>query len=170
MKHAFQSKLKNFHSDLWQYHLPVPEEVVRELTREGNKRIICTLNDSHTFSAALMKCQDYWFVLVNKKIKTTLRLNPESLVQVSLTSDFSEFGHSLPEPLQLLLEQDELFSKHFYALTKGKQRSLVYLTGKVKNPQSQLNKALAIMTHLKETGGELNFKQLNEKIIYFNNL
>lgn len=170
MTREFTAELCRFDSNLWQFHLPVPEEVVKELTKAGNKRVRCTLNGAVDFPAALMKGKEYWYLLVNKKTRTALDLNPGVQVRVQLVSDASEYGHPVPEPLQVLLEQDEEFHRLFHALTKGKQRSLIYLTGTVKNPNSQLNRALAIMSQLKESGGKLDFKQLNEKIKYYNNL
>lgn len=69
-----------------------------------------------------------------------------------------------------MLDQDEQGNELFHALTKGKQRSLVYLVTKVKNSDSRLNKSLAIIEHLKDVKGQLDFKMLNEKIKYYNNL
>jgi hypothetical protein len=55
-------------------------------------------------------------------------------------------------------------------LTKGKQRGLIYIVTKVKNTNSRLNKSLAIIEHLKDVKGNLEYKMLNEKIKYYNNL
>jgi hypothetical protein len=69
-----------------------------------------------------------------------------------------------------VLAQDEEGARYFYALTKGKQRSLVYVVGKVKNVDSQIAKGLAIMHHLKEAQGKLDFKRLGEVIKEYNQL
>jgi uncharacterized protein YdeI (YjbR/CyaY-like superfamily) len=76
----------------------------------------------------------------------------------------------MPEELQVLLDQDDMGNELFHALTKGKQRSLVYLVSKVKNSNSRLNKSLAIIEHLKDVKGKLDYRMLNEKIKYYNNL
>ena len=69
----------------------------------------------------------------------------------------------------VLLSQDLEGSDYFHKLTKGKQRSLIHIVGKVKNIDSQLAKGLAIMHHLKEAQGELDFKRLNVLIKEYNN-
>ncbi len=54
--------------------------------------------------------------------------------------------------------------------TASALRQEVWYTLKVKNSQSRLNKSLAILRHLKEAQGQLDFKKLNEWIKYYNNL
>ncbi|MEQ9302344.1 MAG: YdeI/OmpD-associated family protein, partial [Marinoscillum sp.] len=90
-------------------------------------------------------------------------------ISVTIEKDHSEFGHEVPESFQVLLDQDEAGRSFFEELTKGKQRSLIYIVKKVKNIDSQLAKGLAIMHHLKEAKGELDFKRLNELIKEYNN-
>jgi len=89
-------------------------------------------------------------------------------VTLKIEKDHSEFGHEVPESFQTLLEQDPIGKAHFDALTPGKQRSLIYVVGKVKNIDSQLNKGLAILDHLKSVNGKLDFKQLNTLIKEYN--
>ncbi|RPA69452.1 hypothetical protein EF405_06580 [Cyclobacteriaceae bacterium YHN15] len=170
MKKSFFSTLENFHSSLWQYHCPVPEVIALQFVEGDNKRIICQLNDLPPYPAALMKTKDYWFILINKSMQERLRIFEGEKLYLTIEKDHSEFGHEMPEELQVLLDQDDLGNQYFYALTKGKQRSLVYLVNKVKNSNSRLNKSLAIIEHLKEVKGKLDYKKLNEKIKYYNNL
>ncbi|MEX2513283.1 MAG: DUF1905 domain-containing protein [Cyclobacteriaceae bacterium] len=170
MVHSFPSKLENFNSPLWQLHVPVPEEIALQFIEENNRRIICTINGALSIRTALMKNSAYWFILVNKKTKQSLQITQGDTVQIKLEKDKSTFGHEMPEELEILLEQDESGQQLFSMLTIGKQRSLIYIVNKVKNSQSRLNKALAILEHLKEVKGELDFKKLNEKIKYYNNL
>lgn len=166
----FQSTLENFNTRLWQFHIPVPEEVAMSLVEGDNKRVICTINAAAAYPAALLKNQDYWFILVNKQLRQRLNLSEGDRVSVALEKDHSAYGHEMPEELQVLMDQDEEGNGFFQALTKGKQRALIYLVNKVKNPNSRLNKSLAIVSHLKEVNGALDFKALNEKIKYYNNL
>ncbi|MFD2200809.1 YdeI/OmpD-associated family protein [Shivajiella indica] len=169
-KTTFKSNLENFHSSLWQYHTPIPDEIAIEFIEGDNKRIICQLNDLPPYPAALMKTKDYWFVLINKSLLEKLKIQEGETLTISIEKDHSEYGHEMPEELQVLLDQDNLGNQYFHTLTKGKQRSLVYLVTKVKNSNSRLNKSLAIIEHLKEVKGKLDYKKLNEKIKYYNNL
>ncbi len=68
----------------------------------------------------------------------------------------------------MLLDQDEAGKNHFNQLTPGKKRSLIYIVAKVKNIDSQLNKGLAIIEHLKQENGMLDFKKLNVLIKMYN--
>ncbi len=166
----FVSTLEKFDSNLWQFHVPIPETLALSLIEGANKRVICTLNGQVGFRTALMKSEGYWFVLVNKDHRDQLQLNEGHQLNVSLEKDHSEYGHEMPEEFQVLLDQDELGETYFKSLTMGKQRSLVYIVTKVKNSKSRLNKAMAIVEHLKEVKGKLDFKMLNEKIKFYNNL
>lgn len=166
----FTTTLANFHSNLWQHHLPVPEDIARLFIEGDNRRVICRVNDFPAYHAALMKCIDYWYILINKALKDKMGISEGDAVQVRLEKDTTEYGHEMAEELQTLLDQDEEGNLFFQSLTKGKQRSLIYIVNQVKNPQSRLNKALAIVHHLKEAKGSLDFKRLNEKIKYYNNL
>jgi hypothetical protein len=149
--------------------VPVPDEIAQSLIEGDNKRVICSIDLKIRFPAALLKNKEYWFVLVNKENREKAKIEEGQKLEVTLEKDHSEYGHEMPEELQVLLDQDEKGSQHFFALTKGKQRALIYLVGKVKNSNSRLSKSLAIIEHLKDAQGKLDFRKLNEKIKYFNN-
>ncbi len=108
------------------------------------------------------------YILVNQKIRTKLNISEGDKVEVTLEKDNSEYGIPMPESFNVLLDQDEVGSKFFHSLTPGKQRSLIYIVGKVKSIDSQLNKGLAILDHLTEVQGKLDFKALNVKIKEYN--
>jgi hypothetical protein len=166
----FQSTLENFHIRLWQFHIPIPDELAELFIEGDNKRVTCKINTAESYPAAIMKCKEYYFILVNQQLRSRLGISEGDKVSVILEKDRSEYGHEMPEELQVLMDQDEEGYGFFQALTKGKQRALIYLVNKVKNPTSRLNKSLAIISHLKEVHGALDFKALNEKIKYYNNL
>ncbi len=109
------------------------------------------------------------YIMVNKKIRERLGLKEGDPVTLQLKKDTSEYGMPMPESLQVMLDQDDTGSNYFHALTPGKQRSLIYLVSKVKNIDKQINKALAILDHLKDVNGQLDFKLLSEKIKEYNN-
>ena len=166
---VFISKLSKFDSNVYQYHLPVPEEIAQNFIEGENRRIICTLNGVHKWHAALMKAQDYWFILVNKAIMEKLGLTQNVDVKVELEKDHSTYGLEMPDEFQVLFEQDEDAYSYFKNLTMGKQRSLIYIVGKYKSSDSRLRKALAIAHHLKEVQGNLDYKLLNATIKFYNN-
>ena len=166
--HTFLGKLEKFDSNLWQYHIPVPEEIATTYIEGENRRIYCTLNGKLKIQCALMKAQPYWYVLVNKELRNKLAVEEGNTIEVLLEKDHSEFGHEVPEEFQVMMDQDEEGNGYFQSLTPGKQRALIYLVTKVKNSDSRIKKSLAIFHHLKEVKGKLDFKMLNETIKHFN--
>ena len=167
-KVTFTGNLEDFQSDLWRGHIPVPEGIARQFIEGDNRRVICTLNGEVSFHCALMSSKEYWFVLVNMELRKKLLLDIGDKVEVALEKDHSEYGMPVPESFQVLLDQDEEGAAHFHALTMGKRRSLIYMVGKVKNVDSQINKGMAVLDHLKQNKGKLNFRELNALIKIYN--
>lgn len=168
MTYSFIGSLEKFNSDLWWYHIKVPEEISSALLEDKSRRVRCTLNDQIEYPCALMPSGGIWFVNVNKQVRSKLGLVLQQEIKVDLVKDHSEYGMDVPEELEVLLEQDEEGKQYFEKLTKGKQRSLIYIVSKVKNTNSRLNKALAIVHHLKESQGKLDFKGLQMTIKEYN--
>jgi hypothetical protein len=167
---SFETHLEDFESNLWRFHVSVPDPIATSLIEGDNKRVICKIEASEPYPAALMKTKPYFFILVNKKLKESLQLKVGQKITVHLVKDNSQYGHEMPEELQVLLDQDDAGNALFHALTAGKQRSLIYIVNQVKNSNSRLNRSLGIMAHLKEVNGKLDFKAMMEKIKYYNNL
>jgi uncharacterized protein YdeI (YjbR/CyaY-like superfamily) len=117
---------------------------------------------------ALMPYGQGYFILINKTRVKKLGISVNEEVSLALEKDLSEYGHEVPESFAMLLEEDEEGSKYFHQLTPAKKRSLIYLVGSVKNIDSQLNKGLAILDHLKAEQGNLDFKKLNQLIKEYN--
>jgi len=164
------SILEKFDGNLWSYHIVVPDEIAKHyISGDSDRRVICTLNNRTSFQCALMhKGDGNYFININKKIRENLGLKPGSHVTYSLEKDESEYGLPMTDELRETLLQDEEGNEIFHALTMGKQRTLIYIASSVKDTQKRINRALAIVTHLKITKGKINFKQLNEGIRVMN--
>ena len=165
---SFTSTLENFGFKIWGYHIPVNEEITNQFSEGSFRRVVCTINGIETIHSALMPIDKGSYILVNKQLRTKLGLQEGDSVKVTLEKDTSEYGRPMPESFLVLLDQDEIGSKYFHDLTPGKQRSLIYIISKVKNVNSQLNKGLAILDHLTERKGQIDYKGLNEKIKEYN--
>lgn len=160
--------LQRFDSRLWGYHFPVPTAIANNFIEGQNKRVICDVNGRHKIQCALMSGKEGFFILINKALVKKLGLVLNENVQLTLEKDHSEFGHEVPFSFEALLEQDLEGKHYFYQLTIGKQRTLIYLVSKVKNIDSQINKGMAILDHLKMVKGALDFKMLNQTIKEYN--
>ncbi|MEM7298159.1 MAG: YdeI/OmpD-associated family protein [Bacteroidota bacterium] len=168
-KKSFKAPILKFESDLWSFYLAIPKEIGNHFIVGDDRRVKCTINNAKPIHSALMPKGDVYSIYVKKDFLKKHLLEEGDEVDVLLEKDTSEYGIPLPESFQVLLDQDEEGSLYFHELTKGKQRSLIHIVGKVKNVDSQLAKGLAIMHHLKETKGELDFKRLNVLIKEYNN-
>ena len=167
----FQTKLSKFlgtDASVYELHLPVPKPIAEQFIRGENRRVICEINQTTNLRCGLMPHKDYWYILLNQTIIKKLGLEVGNSVNVKLSPDNSTYGMDMPEELMTLLDQDEEGNEFFHQLTSGKQRNLIYIVGKVKSPESRLNKALAIVHHLKAQKGRLDFKLLNEVIKDYN--
>lgn len=167
---TFTARLDRFDFNHWSYHIPVPEEISIQMMDENHRRVLVWIKESGPHHMALMKAKAYWYVLVNQDLRTKLSLDGEKTFPVQIARDHSEFGHDIPEELQVLLDQDVEGNGYFRQLTPGKQRSLVYIVTTVKNPESRMKKSLAILHHLRLAKGKLDFKQLNIWIKHYNNI
>jgi uncharacterized protein YdeI (YjbR/CyaY-like superfamily) len=68
----------------------------------------------------------------------------------------------MPEELKEVLEQDEEGNRIFHALTPGKIRTLLYLAGQPKSSDIRLRRSIAILDHLIQNNGKIDFKMLNQ--------
>ena len=130
--------------------------------------MLFTLEGHGPFHNALMNKEGEYYILVNMKLQQKIGKAEGEEVEVILEKDRSEYGHEVPESFEALLDQDDEGRAYFESLTKGKQRSLIYIVKKVKNVDSQIAKGLAIMQHLREGKGVLEYKRLNELIKEYN--
>ena len=170
MQKNFRATILKFESDLWSYYLAIPKEIGNEFIEGDDRRVICTIQNGVPIHGALMPKGDVYSIYVKKEFMKKNGLHEGDEVNVMLEKDRSEYGFPVPASFAELLHQDPEGSHYFHALTKGKQRSLIHIVGKVKNVDSQLAKGLAIMHHLKEAEGKLDFKRLNELIKEYNNM
>lgn len=159
----FTERLQKFDGPMWAFHIPVPPEVSDYfVVQEKTRRVRCILNGSIEIQIALMPDGNGGhFLNINKEVRSKLGLVHTQEVHVKLEKDESKYGFPLPAEMEELLNQDEQGNRIFHQLTPGKQRSLLHLVGKTKNPEIRLRKAIVIMDYLKTTGGEIDYKSLN---------
>ena len=160
----FSATLEISTNKLWGAHFAVPQWITTALLEDSeDRRVICLLNGSLEYQCAMLHRGDgSYLITVNKKIRDKFKLKEGSLLQVSLRKDHSEYGLPMPEELEELLAQDEEGKRFFAALTPGKIRTLLYIVGQPKTSDTRLKRALAIVEHLKQHAGKINYRQLNE--------
>ena len=164
-QHLFTSRLERSTNKLWGCHFQVPSTIAKSLIDSKLRRVVCTLNNSATYQCAILHYgKGLPVISVNKKLRDSLGLSFGSEVHVVLKKDESEYGLPLPDELRELFEQDAEGDRLFHALTRGKQRTLLYIVDKPKNQEQRVIRALAVVKHLKLNKGKIDYKQLGAMI------
>jgi len=160
----FGTSLEKLDGNLWHYHLVVPAEIKEKFVEGKDRRVVIKLEGyEKEIPCAIMYMKDeYYFINLNKEIRTKLKLKVGDKVEVQIRKDKSEYGMPMPEELEEMFYQDPEASKYFHKLTRGKQRSLMYLVAKPKTEATRIKKALVISDYLKFCRGNLDFKELNQ--------
>jgi hypothetical protein len=152
-------------NQIWYYCAWVSVKYAKSFVSNDNKRVVCTLNKTITYQAALMPMGDGdFFILINQTHRKQLKLNEGDEVYVELEKDESEYGLPMPDEFASLLEQDMEGSEYFHKLTAGKQRSMLFIIGKPKSADLRIRNGIAVLEHLKRNNGTINFRQLNTDI------
>lgn len=158
----FTSVLERSDNKLWGSHFEVPKSVAKKLVDKESSRVVCTLNTAKPYQCAILPHGNGTFIItVNKKLKDSLKLSYGDEVHVQLIKDRTEYGLPFPEEFKEVLNQDKVGDKLFHALTKGKQRTLLYIIGNVKDTDKRIHRSLMIVYHLKENKGIIDYKRLN---------
>lgn len=159
----FISHLEKYSNSLWNFHFKVPANVVKTLRKDKVKRFLCQINQGTPFHAALLPAgEEIYFIKVNKELRSQHRITINDSLSITLTKDESQYGIPLPAEIEELLLLDPEGNQHFQNLSPGKQRSLLYLVGKLKSKDKRYEKSFIILEHLKEYKGVLDFKILNQ--------
>lgn len=70
----------------------------------------------------------------------------------------------MPDEFGEILRQDAAGNRLFQSLTDGRKRTLLYFVGSKKNPDDRAFRAVAVINHLKQNNGTINFKQLYQAV------
>jgi len=138
---------------------------VLDFPDKNSRRVVCTLNGSHSFQCALLPwTQGGFCIVVNKKIRGKLGISDGDKVKVELVKDESKYGLPMPKELKEVLRQDKAGDKLFHALTPGKQRTMLYYIAKTKDVDRRIQWALILVEHLKKNDGKIIFPKLSEEL------
>ena len=132
--------------------------------RETSRRVVCTINGTESFQCALLPFDGDFVIIVNKAKRNKLKIGAGDKITVELKADDSKYGLPMPPELKEVLKQDREGSKLFHSLTAGRQRSLLYLVGKVKNIDRRIHTALLVIEHLKKNEGRIDGNTLHSEL------
>ncbi len=141
--------LEKFDSGM--HYMMLDEQTVADLTKNGNKRILCTINDQVEFHCAIMpKKEGGHFINIGSTICKKLNIKEGSKVKAIFSLDKSEYQFEMPEELKEVLNTDPEADNIFHALTEGNQRGLIYLVTQVKSSDKKIERALKIVERIKD--------------------
>jgi hypothetical protein len=160
---SFISKFEKYDNKLWNFHFKIPIDIVGYYKENKIVRLICLLNEEHSIMCAMMPAgQGEYFIKINSDIRKILNLHLGDQLRLTLSEDKSPYGMPLPIEMSELFEQEPLFDRYFHELTPGKQRALLYIIEKIKNPSKRLEKAVIISQYMIMSKGQLDYKELNK--------
>lgn len=166
--YEFETPLAVFDKNLYGHHLKVPQEAVDRFCEGKDRRVRVTLNGHIERPCAIMPHPKGHYLLMNQEVRKKLKITKGDRVRVSMVKDRSKYGTPLPEELEACFDADLEAFAHFEALSPGNQRSLIHIVSKIKSSDKRITKSLAILHHLREVQGKLDYKRLNETIKEFN--
>lgn len=133
--------------------LVITPEIANKFPSDGkSRRVVCRINDGEPFQCAILPWGKIFYIIVNKKRRDAIGVGVGDTVDVKLTEDESKYGLPMPDEFREVLNQDPEGDKLFHSLTAGKQRSILYLLGNIKNIDDRIHQALIIVDHVKEHG------------------
>ena len=132
--------------------------------KNGSRRVVCTINGAENFQCALMPHGDDFMIIVNKQKRERLGVVAGDKVSVELKHDDSKYGLPMPKEFREVLRQDLDGSKLFHKLTAGKQRSILWWLGKIKDVDKRIQTALIFLEHLKKNDGKIVHDRLTEEL------
>ncbi len=140
--------LQRFDSGM--HFIQLDEQAVKKWMANTPKRVLCTINKTVSFHAALMpKKEGGYFINIGQSICKQLNIKLGSEITVELKEDTTEFQFDMPEELAEVLATDQAAEERFNALTPGNQRSLMYLVAQVKSTDKRIERALTIAAKIK---------------------
>jgi len=161
----FKSVLTRSTGEYGGLYFPVPRDVAEKFeVKNGTRRVVCTANGNLTFQCAVLPNSKGFYIGTNKSIRDTLSIKPGDKVELELKKDESKYGCPMPAEFQEVLNQDSEGDKLFHSLTPGKQRSLLYFVGSVKDIDKRINTALKVIEHLKKNDGKLVHETLHDEL------
>lgn len=164
----FEAALQSSESKIYQTHVVVPSEIASRFHAEGTKRVVAKLTSesmSVEYQCGLIpRGKGKTVIMVNKDHRAKLSIDAGSVVLVQLRKDDSEYGLEMPEELAELLRQDAEGDRFFHALPEGKRRTLLYIVSSMKNPIRRIERAIAVVEHLKAREGKIDYRQLNNDL------
>jgi hypothetical protein len=132
------------------HYIELDTALVTRLTKGGNKRVVCTINDKVDIHAAIMKTkEEMYYVTIGLKHLKAFGLKRNSKIKAAFKIDTTELQFNIPEEFAEVITTDEKAKKVFDSLTDGNKRGLIALVNMVKSIDKKIERSLLIAEKLK---------------------
>lgn len=136
--------------DSGMHYILLDKKTVAPFTKNGNKRVLCRLNDQVEFHAALLPKKDGGcFINIGSVHCKKLMIRKGTTVTAAFSMDTTPYQFDMPEELQEVLRTDAAADAVFHSLTEGNQRGLMYLVSQVKSADKRIERSLKIAEKIK---------------------
>jgi len=137
---VLETELAQLESRLGGYFAILLEASDVEPLPQGRKtRILCSVNGAPSFHCGIQpRGEGKGYIMISKDRKRALNLEWGQPLIAVIAPDPSPLGAPMPEVLEALLEQDDVFRREFETWTPGKKRSLIFGMERMKNPDKQV--------------------------------
>jgi hypothetical protein len=123
------------------YFLKIPAEVVDQLEKGKATRLLCTVEDTVSYSCGLNQYGDgnYFIILASRYVK---KLNKDigDPISFEIQQHPNPLGVDVPEVLEVFLAQDPEAKAIYDSFTDGKKRTLIFAISRVKNIDLQIQR------------------------------
>ncbi|QNA43191.1 YdeI/OmpD-associated family protein [Lacibacter sediminis] len=134
----------------YMHYIELGSEDVQRLTADGNKRVVCKMNNKLEIHAAIMKTKEgMYYVMIAAKYLKQLNLTINSKVTVAIEIDKTALQFNVPEEFAEVMATDSKAKEVFDHLTAGNKRGLIALVNMVKSSDKKIERALLIAEKLK---------------------
>lgn len=146
---GLKTLVKLLKNDSGMHFIIIPNSIVNDLLSNQNKRLLITIGEYKIHSAIIRNKQGEFLVSIGLSHLKKLKLKENDEFEVIISKDDSEFQFEFPAELDEVLKLDPEASEIFYSLSKGNQRSLIYLILQVKSTDKRIERSLKIAERLK---------------------
>jgi len=143
-------------------HVVIADDIAACYIDGKDRRVICTIDGHLQMHAAIMFMHDLKFIMISKVKLKSLSKDIGQQITIHLIKDASEYRMEFLDEMYEVFDTDPTAFDYFKALTIGKQRTLLYMIGNIKNADTRIRKSLIIADHLTVNKGKIDYKMLNE--------
>jgi len=134
----------------YMHYIELDAKTVKRVTKDGNKRVICKLNNTINIHAAVMKTKEgMYYLMISAANLKKITVKSGNMVKAEIEIDKSELQFNIPEEFAEVIATDPPAKKIFESLTAGNKRGLIALVNMLKSSDKKIERALKIAESIK---------------------